>query len=166
MGIISDFIKAFMKREPPVSEPKNEPAPSDVLPASAIRIVGSKVTIDISQCLIPFTKPPKVHSTKILGTKSMLPVFSKDANNLLLEPADRTNQLIMAEWLYNECLKGFGNVAVYDRGLNDFIIHRIVKVGRNQYGRYFTFKGDFNDTVDNLVVRGYHIKYVCCIVVY
>lgn len=166
MGKISDFLKAWLGRRDEPEPAKEEPGPSDILPVSAIKIVGSQVRIDTSQCLIPWTIPPFVHSSKILGTKSMLPVFNKLSNNILLEPADRYNQIIMVDFLYNECLKGFGNIAVYDRGVNDFIIHRIVKVGRNQYGRYFTFKGDNNDVVDNLIVRGYHIKYVVCVVVY
>jgi len=164
MGIISDLLKLLFSPKPVCEEP---PSPSDIIPIDAIEDEGTKVVIETKVSKIHWTKPPRLVKSFITDSKSMLPAFGTQNNHIMFEAADDENHEILCNWLEQEFNAGFGNVAVYDKGIDDLICHRIVGVDYDEDGRYFTFKGDTPGLEpDPLLVRDCHIRFLAYGVVY
>ena len=135
--------------------------PSDIVPRAAIVRDGARVYIDLKKLSIGFTKAPIPHWPPIEATKSMLPTFGSGHNNLLLEPADADNHQIMVDYLEKETQKGYQNIIVWRSSETLHIIHRVVKVGEDEGGRYFRTKGDnIFVTQDPHKVRDEEILYI------
>ena len=91
----------------------------------------------------------------------MLPTFGSGHNNLLLEPADAANHQIMVDYLAEETQKGYQNIIVWRSSETLHIIHRVVKVGEDEGGRYFRTKGDnIFVTQDPHKVRDAEVLYI------
>ena len=123
---------------------KGNAKPSDIIPRDAVTWDGlGNIRIDLTpgRLNIPFTKSPEVWIPPTPATKSMLPTFGAGHNNLFLKPADSDEHKILCDWLALETKKGFQNIIVFKTPLI-YAVHRVVKYGEDNMGRYFRTKGD------------------------
>lgn len=129
-------------------------APSDIVPETSIAVIGSTVVIDYAKTNIPFTKPPLISTPGLLDSDSMLAVFDFGHNNIMLRGADAKNQKIMVNFIKA------GDIIIYTHPymIGGYpVIHRVVEVGLDNEGRWFTLKGDHNDQADPVKIRDKHI---------
>jgi len=153
------------------------PSPSDIIPKESISVVGAKVMIDFSRLNIAFTKDPIVWpAVDIPDSNSMDNLFDYGNNNFLIQPADAENHKTMVDFIAEEWLKRkAANVCVYRMMVNPednpydftkpaqprgYVIHDICKVGFDEKGRYFKFKGWNVALHDPWVVRDENILYL------
>lgn len=131
------------------------PSPSDIVPRGSILVqeYPAGVFISMLELNIPFTAPPRVWVPLIPDTNSMDGAFDYGNNNILIQGIDEENQRIMIDFLK------VGDIAVYET-IYGPIIHRIVKIGQDDGGRYFRFKGDNNGTRDPHKVRDTQISWL------
>lgn len=165
----------------------DRPSPSDIFPQSAIKwnSADSKLEIDLSQILIPFTKTPKVSVSSIPGTISMDPVFDKEHNNIYIAGADGSNQQILVDWLAKEWFdKKMGNIIVYRVMANPdadpwdfskphkfYAVHRLLKIDLVRGQHHWWFRGDNNflwffRTRDPYPALDRNILWLCATIVY
>jgi len=119
------------------------PSSRDIIPYSAIKASGAKITIDFGGA---------VEIAEIADTNSMDPVFDIGHNAILLKDFDRSELAV-------------GDVVVY-RLYGGLIIHRIIEITEDEGGRNYRLKGDNNDKPDPYWVRDEHIKYLMAGVIY
>ena len=112
----------------------------------------------------------------IPDTNSMDGLMDYGHNPLYIEPRDKENHKILVDWLAKEFIDSKGllaNDCVYrimvdpNDNPRDFlkphqayIIHRISKVGEDELGRYFEFKGINNSVKDAASVRDSNILFL------
>lgn len=147
------------------------PSIADIVPTGSIKGSGtSELTIDFRVLNIPFTKPPIVWGVvDIPNTNSMDGAYDAGNNAHLIQPADTENQKIMVGWIADQWLSTEGKLTadcIY-RVPADLTIpaalyrfHRLVKVGFDDKGRYFKFKGIRTALVDPVRVRDNEILYL------
>ncbi len=141
-----------------VAATREKPSPSDILPRSALTQVDGNLVVDLTQLVIPFTRAPVVWTPRIPDTGSMDPAFDAGNNNFLIAGDGDDEMEVLRIWLE---LQPAGNVVVYRRTSDGkLIIHRIVKVGRDDQGVKYTLRGDNNGRDDRQVVRGADILYL------
>ena len=146
---------------------EKEQSPSDWLPREAITAIDGNVVVDLSKLIPGLSAPPKVWIPPVPSTGSMLPNFSHEHNNILIAGANGTDHQAITGYLQE------GDIAVYrimqkpDDDPADFskphifyAIHRIIKMGIDDEGIFYTFKGDNNSTRDPYHVRERNILWV------
>ena len=138
-----------------------QPSPSDIVPKGSINQydIEGKVEINLRKLNIPFTEPPKVWIPDIPNTNSMDPAMDYGHNNILIAGADEENQSIMVDFVK------VGDIAVY-RTARLYAIHRIARIGNDDQGKYFIFKGDNNPVADPDRVRENQILWLCIGTIY
>lgn len=119
------------------------PSSRDIIPYSAIKVRGTKVTVDFGGA---------VEIADIADTNSMDPSFDIGHNAILLKDFDRSE---LTE----------GDVVVYQL-YGGKIIHRIIAIREDGQGRLYQLKGDNNDRPDDYWIRDGHIKYLMVGVIY
>lgn len=159
------------------------PSPSDIIKEEGIGIIDMRVIVDFSKekLNIPFTRNPRIISIMgIPNTNSMDGVFDYGNNLMQIEAVDEENHKIMVdyiadEWLgarnANDCVyRIMKNVADKPR---DFLkpslfyaIHRVERVGFDNEGRYFIFKGINNPSQDPYKARDKNILWLSCGIIY
>ena len=152
------------------SRNRDRPSPSDIFPPSSmdalVYFLNNSATLE--NLNIPFTKKPIAIAVAIADTKSMDELFDAEANAIVIYGADNENQQIMVDWMAEQWLtdpmKG-GNIAIYSSA-QAFAIHRVIKVGFDNEGRYFKFKGDNNSSEDPWKIRDSEIKYLTVLLAY
>lgn len=151
------------------------PSPSDVVPRDSIYYyeTTNRLEIDLKRLNIPFTKPPKIWTPSIPGTKSMDPIFDKEHNNIYIQGADGENQEILLDWLAEEWFeKSMANIIAYripgDLSLpaEIYAVHRLSRIISDNKGRKWYFKGDNNATEDSLFARDSNILFLCIGTIY
>ncbi len=141
-----------------VAATREQPSPTDILPVSALVLMGSHISIDLAQLAIPFTKPPRVWVPSIPDTGSMDPVFDAGNNNFLIAGDGPDEMQVLRDWLGTQPA---GNVVVNRRRSdNRLIIHRIVKKEQDELGLSYTLRGDNNARNDSQVVRSEDIEWI------
>lgn len=133
---------------------REKPSPQDIVKKEWI-----PTSIYTSQINIPFTDDPLVYIPDIADTNSMDPLFDIGHNCILLAGATEADQATLCDFLK------VGDVAVYQVYTN-LIIHRITKIGSDDTGRFFKFKGDNNFSGDHYKVRDSWIRYLMIGVIY
>lgn len=119
-------------------------SPYDRVSESQIDVFDDKVTINI--------KNPEWAG--FADTNSMDPFIDKGANAIQIIPGTEEDIHV-------------GDVISYKPENSDaIIIHRIVKIGQDEKGKYFTAKGDNNPVKDPDKIRFYQIKRVLVAVIY
>src|SRR3989338_2427894 len=119
-------------------------SPYDWVKESQIDVFEDKVIINI--------KNPEWAG--FADTNSMDPFIDKGANAIKIIP--KTEEDIHA-----------GDVISYNPENSDaIIIHRVIKIGQDEKGRYFVAKGDNNPVKDPEKIRFYQIKRVLVGVIY
>lgn len=152
------FRKVSEKISKVISATRERPSPSDILPVKALLKSYSNINIDLTQLVIPFKKAPRVWIPRILGTKSMDPVFDAGNNNFLIAGDGPEEMKILRDWLETQPP---GNVVVYRRKVDGrLIIHRIVGKDFDEQGIKYTFRGDNNGRNDPIKVRSDHIEWI------
>ena len=121
------------KKEAPKAE---RPSPGDIVPLSSIRHINSNVVIDLAHLNIPLKTPPKVWIPSIPDSGSMDQTFDTEHNNILIAGSDREDHQVLIDRLI------VGDIAVYSFDGVNSVIHRIVRKGIDEEGRYFIFQGD------------------------
>lgn len=112
-------------------DPRDIASPQNYLNENQIRVYSDRVVIDVAN----------VKWAAFKDTKSMLPVISKDANALQIEPK------------CPEEIK-LGDIVSYEsKYAQGIIIHRVVYIGEDNLGPYFILKGDNNPSSDPGKIR-------------
>ena len=141
--ILSGVSKAPKKEVVEETGTIERPSSRDIIPYSAIKVKGTKVTVDFGVA---------VEIAEIADTNSMDPVFDIGHNAILLRDFDRSE---LTE----------GDVVVY-RLYGGNIIHRIIHIQEDEGGRNYQLKGDNNPEPDPYWIKDEHIKYLMVGVVY
>ena len=134
---------------------REKPSPSDIVKREAFHYDDTTgiLTIDFTKTNIPFRNVPKLWIPSIPNTDSMDPVFDFGHNNLLISGQDAEDHQRLVEFIAGHP----GNIAVYQP---QNIIHRVVKIGVDDQGRFFKFRGDNNLTGDPDKIRDDNISHV------
>ena len=146
-----------------------EKSPGDWLAKESITWyeTAGAVEINLSGLLPGLSKPPKVWIPPIPGTGSMLPNFNHEHNNILVAGVDKDDHARLIDHLqvgdiavYRIIYSPDGDPANFSYAHRFYAIHRIVKIDRDEQGRYFRFKGDNNTSKDPYKVRDKNILWV------
>ena len=141
--IMASFSQASKKEVVVETGTIERPSSRDIIPYSAIKVKGTKVTVDFGGA---------VEIADIDDTNSMDPVFDIGHNVILLKDFDRSE---LTE----------GDVVVYQL-YGGLISHRIIDIREDEQGRLYQMKGDNNDRPDDYWIRDEHIKYLMVGVIY
>lgn len=147
------------------------PSPSDIFKNTAVIWDSSyfdaqgQRRIKKGALNIPFAEDPIAIEYCVPDTRSMEPVFAKEGHIVYLQPANATDYTTLANYL------NVGDIAVYQyypgRYDTGYAVHRIVKKGFDNEGRFFRFKGDHPTApIDPWVVRDNMLKLLLGIIVY
>ena len=119
-------------------------SPPDRIKIEQIHVYEDRVVIEI--------KNPRW--TEFEATKSMDPLFDVGANAINIIPESEEEIQV-------------GDIVVYESDFSDrAIIHRVVKIGEDEKGKYFILKGDNNPLIDPGKVRFSQIKRVLVGIIY
>lgn len=119
-------------------------SPSDYISDSQIRVYSDKVIIDV----------PGVTWTRYNSTDSMKPVIDDGANGLEVPPRSEDELKV-------------GDIVSYQAFWNDtLVVHRIIEIGQDSFGKYYVLKGDNNDGPDPGRIRFSQIKYKTIAIIY
>jgi|TARA_B100001971_G_C17976007_1_gene424840 hypothetical protein len=145
--IINDVFAAFegFDLEKPFSlRAKEQPSPGDWIKESQIHVYNDKVIIDIKNA----------EWASFWNTNSMDPLLDETSNGIEIKPKSENDIQV-------------GDVISYVSE-EDFstIIHRVVDIGYDEEGRYFTMRGDNNSAEDPERVRFYQVQRVLVAVIY
>ena len=134
---------------------REKPGPSDIVKEEAFHYDDQTgiLTIDFKLTNIQLDEIPKLWIPSIPDTGSMDPVFDYGHSNLLLSGRNPADQQRIVDFIAQQP----GNIAVYQP---QNYIHRIVRVSRDESGRYFKFRGDNNLRDDTNKVRDGDISHV------
>lgn len=162
-----------------------KPSPVDIIKQSGIFVDNhsARFTIDMKRLNIPFTKQPILLSiTGIPDTGSMDGFFDYGNNLLYIKSADAENHKIMVDWIAQQWTDSTGLQTVdcaYRIMTNEadspsdfskpdllFAIHRLVKVGQDDKGRFFWFAGINNFDRDPYPARDVNILWLSTGVIY
>ncbi|MCX6711925.1 MAG: hypothetical protein NT139_02725 [Candidatus Woesearchaeota archaeon] len=108
---------------------------NDYIKDSQIEIQDDKIIIHVKDASLAY----------YADTHSMDPIINSNANGLEIIP--RIEQDIK-----------IGDIIAYQDS-NDLIVHRVIKISKDNQGTYYTLKGDNNTLQDPTKVRFYQIKY-------
>lgn len=124
--------------------PKDISSPKDRISESDILAYNDKVVINVKNPII----------AKFTPTRSMDPVLDSDANAIEIVPTSPEDIHI-------------GDIVSYQSEMiNSVIVHRVVDIGYDSNGVYFTFKGDNNKSSDPERVRFSQIRRIVVGILY
>jgi len=129
------------------------PSPSDIVPRNMIVIEEGRVIVNLHAINISLKQPPRVWIPPIPDTGSMDAVFDAGHNNILIAGQSKVDHQKIIDFIKE------GDIAVYMHP-SLYAIHRVVKIGQDNEGRYFIFKGDNNVPNDPYKVRDSMIRYL------
>jgi len=113
----------------------NNSAPFDFVNENQIQIFDDKVVINVQGASIG----------KYAPTGSMLPVLDQGSNGIRIVPESESDIHV-------------GDIISFESD-NMLIIHRVVKIGKDNEGVYFITKGD-NNNINDEKIRFKDIKYI------
>ena len=158
-------IEIGLNTEPLIYHPVT---PSDYLNDSQIHIYEDQVCIDIANASF----------SNYAATGSMVPVLNQNANGIRIVPKNESEIHIgdLITYSLRTCndtkdygigveLQNDSNITKVQICDDEFIIHRIVKIGNDSEGVYFIPKGDANYIPDNKI-RFSDIRYKTVILIY
>jgi hypothetical protein len=126
-------------------------SPSDTIKESQIKLYED---LEKKENFLELRLPQGAVWTEYTATKSMDPVFDKGANGIEI-PVTSESQLKE------------GDIVSYKSSWNEtLIVHRIIKIGEDEKGKYYTLKGDNNETADPGKIRIGDIKYKLVAIIY
>lgn len=121
-----------------------KPSPYDRVKESQIHVYDSNVVIDV----------PNVEWASYADTHSMEPVLKYGANGLELVPKSESEVHV-------------GDIVAYEANWSDgLVVHRVISSDVDEFGTYYTLKGDNNADVDPEKVRFSKIRFVLIGVLY
>ena len=124
--------------------PKDISSPKDRISESDIAAYNDKVVINVKNPVI----------AKFTPTRSMDPVLDSDSNAIEIIPESYEDIQI-------------GDIVSYHSEItNSVVVHRVVNIGYDSNGIYFTFKGDNNKSNDPERVRFEQIKRIVVGILY
>ena len=119
-------------------------SPSDTVAENQISVYDDKIVINVEGA----------YWAEYSDTNSMDPVIDKEANGIEIVPKSEDELKV-------------GDIVSYEPYNNEgLIVHRIVGIGSDNLGTYYTMKGDNNSSVDPERVRFNHIKYKTIAIIY
>ncbi len=116
--------------------------PSDRIKNSQIYLYDNKIIISIDNASI----------SSYADTRSMEPLINSEANGIEIIPKSDADIKL-------------GDIVVYN-STNELIVHRIIFIGNDDYGKYFLVKGDNNKFPDEYKIRFSEIRYVLIGILY
>jgi len=141
---MSGFSLINISQEPFSISAKEIDSPYNRINEDQIEIYNNKVIINI--------KDPEY--ARFTNTNSMDPVLDETANAIEIIPKSEEDIHL-------------GDVVSYKSKLvNSVIIHRIIKISRDEKGTYYTLKGDNNKLPDPEKVRFNQIERVVVAIIY
>ena len=117
-------------------------APPNRVKENQIHVYLDKIVIDI----------PNARWARFADTNSMVPFLDEGSNALQIEPKSPEDIEI-------------GDIISYDYE-GTTIIHRVIAIGKDDKGVYYTTKGDNNESQDPLRVRFSQVKRVLIGIIY
>jgi hypothetical protein len=137
-------VQSPVSTEFPSDSTGERPSSFDRVSESQIHVFNDRVVIDV----------PNVEWASYADTHSMEPVLYAGANGLELVPQSENDIYV-------------GDIVAYDADWSDgLVVHRIISMSRDEFGYYYTLKGDNNSSADPGKVRFGDIKYVLIGVIY
>ena len=119
-------------------------SPSDSIAENQISVYDDKVVINVKDA----------YWAEYSDTNSMDPTIDREAKGIEIVPKSE-NELKV------------GDIVSYEMYNDDgLIVHRIVGIGSDNLGTYYTMKGDNNSSVDPGKVRFSQIKYKTIMIIY
>jgi len=161
------FSKKPKVEDPVIEQPVpmvDKPSPQPNISVNAITISLPGQTPFLSVELVgrlqwPEPDQVQVWAPSIPDTNSMDPTYDSGHHVVYLRPLSDANRDYLAGELR------VGDIAVYDNGLAR-ITHRVSRIGADDKGRWFRFKGDNRNTEDIYLVRDYHIMAIAVAIIY
>ncbi len=117
-------------------------SPSDTIKEDQIKVYSDQVIINVSSA----------EWSEYADTNSMDPVIDSGANGIVIRPK-------------SEAEIKMGDIVSYQQGA-DLVVHRIVGIGSDEIGTFYTTKGDNNSASDPEKVRFGQIKYKTIAIIY
>lgn len=118
------------------------PTPADRIGEQQLKITSSDVTIKLSNAVIG----------RIEATGSMLPTLNQDSTALMIPPKSD-----------NDIREG--DIVVYESE-DGLIVHRILRVSKDEKGWFATAKGDNAPEADKEKIRREQIRYIVIGILY
>ena len=119
-------------------------SPSDFVSDGQIMVYEDKVILNVNNAVW----------VKYEDTGSMKPVIDVGANGLEVVPKSESELKV-------------GDIVSYQASWNDsLVVHRIIEVGSDAFGTYYTLKGDNNTEQDSGKIRFSQIKYKTIAIIY
>ena len=140
--LINTGTLAFYLQNPGSPAPERA-SPVSRIPESAVHVYADRVVLDIKDAVW----------ARFENSNSMDPVLDEGDFGIEVKPKSVYDIQV-------------GDIAAYRNKDGDVIIHRIVEIGDDQFGRYFVFKGDNVPIVDPEQVRFDQIDAILVAVVY
>lgn len=123
---------------------KDVSSPSDTVAVNQISVYDDKVIINVKN----------TYWTEYSDTNSMDPTIDQEANGIEIVPKSENDLKV-------------GDIVSYEPYNDDgLIVHRIVSIGSDNLGAYYTMKGDNNSSADPEKVRFNQIKYKTIAIIY
>ncbi|MDD5192667.1 MAG: signal peptidase I [Candidatus Nanoarchaeia archaeon] len=113
----------------------NNSAPFDFVKENQIQIYDDKIIINVENASI----------SRYAATGSMLPVLDEGSNGIRIVPKSEADIHI-------------GDIITFKQD-NMLIVHRVVNIGTDSEGTYFTTKGD-NNSINDGKIRFKDIKFI------
>ncbi len=122
---------------------QEQASPLSRLGAENIHVYNDKVVLDLDNPLW----------ATFADTNSMDPLFDVGSFGIEVKPSSAEDLQV-------------GDVAAYKTKEGEVVIHRIIEIGEDEFGKYFVFKGDNVAFVDPEQVRFEQIEGVLVAVIY
>ena len=117
-------------------------SPSDTIKEDQIKVYSDEVVINVSGA----------EWSEYTDTNSMDPVIDSGANGIVIKPKSESDLKI-------------GDIVSYQQGI-DLVVHRIVGIGSDELGTFYTMKGDNNSSSDPEKVRFNQVRYKTIAIIY
>jgi len=126
------------------SESPEKSSPSDTVKEGQIQVFEDRIVINVSNA----------GWAGYRDSNSMDPVIDSEANGIVVIPESEDEINV-------------GDIVSYTpAGSEDLVVHRIVNVGSDDEGRFYTLKGDNNSSSDPDRVRFSQIKFKTIAIIY
>jgi len=132
--------------------------PDDTRDRPSARDILKRDDIDVDKMCEALGLPREnVELADVKNSRSMDAMFDVEHNCILVKMGD------VAPYRCQDL--EVGDVAVYQIGTK-LTVHRIIKIGEDEHGRWYKFRGDNTSAPDPDVLRDQHIKYLLVGIIY
>lgn len=142
--VLANNIQTYPVEQPIEFTNKELPSPSDWIKEDQIQVLNDKIIIKIDN--------PKW--ARFTDTNSMDPLFDSASNAIEIVPSSENDIKV-------------GDIISYKSYIaKGTIIHRVIKINKDEQGTYFTLKGDNNKYTDPERVRFEQVQRILVAIIY